>query len=749
MNFKKALSILAAMALFAGVCGTALADETDIVTEDPVGTVETVGEPTDEYKQVAENDNLIMYANLGDGLFYLKDKSNGNIVESTVNADDDNLTPGKERLKLQSQIYIDYITDEGFVNNGTYSTANSKVACVNKGLVSVEEIKNGIRVTYNFETQEIVIPVEYTVTDAGLSAKVVTKDITEGDEVKLYRVYLLPSFGAALNDQNGYVLIPDGCGALAEFNNGADNNIYEGKVYGDELSIKTNAVYNVTQDIRMPVFGISKNGGGVFGIITKGDTSASLKATVANDSFAINSICSVLDYRTIDFDFVVGKVWEHIATYRYSDVQYTLDSYEVQYSILGAENNTYTDMAKIYRDYLVNEKGVGADKDDAVLNLDVYGGFEKQGNFLGIKYNKLYSLTSYLQTVDIVKEFLEDGVSDVAVRYTGWQNDGIFNYKELRSSKILSVLGGKSDFKEMNAYFEENGIDISYEADLISFRKGTTKRAAATLYNEPAIQYDFSPGNFLPYPIYTRHKPWYNITLTRLEGNSQKYLKSLNSNVTSLSLSTLMNEIYSDFRKSVGIYRTDYAEIVTGIFENYKNSGITLTGSSVNAYAFPYVSKIFKAPTSTSAYELFTKEVPFYQIVLHGVIPMTTCPQQLEVDTSMEFLKTAESGTQLLFNCIYEDSSEVRATREEYLYSSTYTFWNDKAKEQYNQLKPLLESVSTAKISGHKELATNVTETVYDNGVTVITNYSDGDYDAGGITVSAKSFKIIAGKETE
>lgn len=783
MNFKKALSILAALALLATAGGTVLADETDsstddveiiddyelsdddviivddfeigddpdavydsdAVVEEADGTIEE--EEVAEYKQVAENENFIMFADFSSGLFYLQSKSDGSIISSTINADNDELTPGKERLKLESQIYIDYLNDEGFVNSGTFSTLNSNIACVNKGLVTVEEIKNGIRVTYNFETQEIVVPVEYTLTGKGLSAKVIAKDIKEGEQAKLYRVYLLPSFGAALNDQSGYVFIPDGCGALAEFNNGAQNNVYEAKVYGEELSVKKTADFSNTETVRMPVFGISSANGGVFGIIKEGDASASVKATVANADFGINSVCSVLDYRVIDFDYAISAAWQKISIFRYSDLHYSLDNYEVEYNILGSGNNTYIDMAKIYREYLVNEMGVGATADDAVLNLDMYGAFETEGNFLGFKYKKLNALTTYLQATDIAKDFTENGVQNLAVRMIGWQSDGIFNYKMLKSSKLLSVLGGKGDFKEMNTYFNENGINVSYESDLISYRKGSTKQAAATVYNKAAEQYQYCLSNYLPFSIYDIHDSWYNVSLSRIEAVSNKYLDSLNDNVTDVSLSTLMNSIYSDFRKSVQIYRSDYTSIVTKIFEAYKKSGITLSGTEVNAYAFPYVSKIYDAPTSNSGYELFTKEVPFYQIVLHGLIPMTSGIQQQELDTSLEFLKSAETGTQLLYNCIYGDSSIVRYSHDENLYSSTYTLWNDKAVENYNQLKPLLDSVNSAAIVNHSELAVDVTQTVYDNGVTVVTNYSDSDYNMNGNTVSAKSFKIIAGKE--
>ena len=149
---------------------------------------------------------------------------------------------------------------------------------------------------------------------------------------------------------------------------------------------------------------------------------------------------------------------------------------------------------------------------------------------------------------------------------------------------------------------------------------------------------------------------------------------------------------------------------------------------------------IYNTPTKNSAYNMFDKEVPFYQIVLKGYVPMTGGTVQSEINTDTELLKAAETGTALLFNCIYEDATLVRGLREENLYSSTYTIWMDKAVKYYKLYNKLFNEIKNEAIVDHVEIQENVMKTTYENGKVVYVNYSKQDVTVEGVTVAARSF---------
>ena len=93
-------------------------------------------------------------------------------------------------------------------------TVNSQTGSVNRSGVSVEPINQGIRVIYDFPRDHITIPVEYTLQEDFLEARIVTDEIVEGEDSFVASISLLPYFGAGSQDDEGYMLVPDGSGSL-------------------------------------------------------------------------------------------------------------------------------------------------------------------------------------------------------------------------------------------------------------------------------------------------------------------------------------------------------------------------------------------------------------------------------------------------------------------------------------------------------------------------------------------------------
>ena len=50
----------------------------------------------------------------------------------------------------------------------------------------------------------------------------------------------------------------------------------------------------------------------------------------------------------------------------------------------------------------------------------------------------------------------------------------------------------------------------------------------------------------------------------------------------------------------------------------------SILADQANAYALPYADHIINVPLSSSKFDIFDAEIPFYQIVMHGVVPYST-----------------------------------------------------------------------------------------------------------------------------
>ena len=75
-----------------------------------------------------------------------------------------------------------------------------------------------------------------------------------------------------------------------------------------------------------------------------------------------------------------------------------------------------------------------------------------------------------------------------------------------------------------------------------------------------------------------------------------------------------------------------------------------------------------------------------------------------------------------------------------------YGNWKEYAKEWYEAYQPLLEKIYNQKIVGHKSIGDKVYQTDYENGISVIVNYSNNDYVKNGVLVcKAKYFAELGG----
>ncbi len=696
------------------------------------------------YTLVAEDNGTSMYADMESGLFVLITAEGNRYYSVSESIEGDEKTKREDLMRYGSQIVLEYAVKDGFATTNLRSFANSKARCVNAGSIKIEKLKKGIRVEYIFSTLDTTIPVEYTLDKGRLNASILASEIKEGEELDVLSINLLPSFDGADANESGYIFVPDGSGALMNYNSGKTDNSYEAYVYGKELTAKKDTMRRTaTQTVRMPVFGSCRVGQKAFlANIIEGDASASIKAVVANDSCGQNIASSVLNYKTVATDTYKGQNNRENDMYRVSQQCYSLDKYTVQYTLLGADKSDYTALALEYQRYLAEEKGMGENDTASLINVDAYGALEVAANFLGLQYTKLKPLTTYEDLTDILSSLKELGVSDPAFRYIGWQNDGIFNKNQLKTSKLLGVLGGKSGWKKLQSYVNENKLTAVYDADLLQFRKGSG--SVFTVYNKKAWQYQYMRSTYVSDLTVDS---WLNLNAKGIEKNSQKYLKSLRDEVKSLSLSTITNLLYSDFKENKGYYRSDFPEMAEKVLKKYQKAGITLCGDNANAYALPYLTTVYNAPTSSSGYNCFDRDVMFYQIVLKGYVSCTSAPRQTELRADNEYLKAVESGSALLFNGTAQNEELIRSSREDALYSTNYKLWQDIAAEQYKEYNRLYSLVLGKKIVKNYEASENVMATEYENGVKVIVNYNYDNTTAEGTEIASRSFKIIKGGE--
>lgn len=689
-----------------------------------------ITEETDEtdiiqYTEISRNSNSILYADTVTGHFALQNINTEEIwYDVPNNTELDDVTSGTERMEVRSQLLLRFILKEEESTVSSYKIETSQ-SCVRGGNVTTELIDHGIKVVYRFENSGISVPVKFYLTDNAFRAEIVTDEIDEGNLSYLIGINLLPVFGAGDRDGDGYVFIPDGSGAVVDFKYHSDMQVpYESTVYGEEKAVDQETKTFKEEQVKLPVFGTVKGDDTLMGIITDGDTDASVTAIYYSDTYGYTSVSSVFHYRVVDTKTMFAKQGGINSTlYRVSDTHAATDVYAVEYSLLDGENSGYVGMAAEYRDYLSRNGLLEQNVLPPSFNLEIYGAADLTTSFLGFKYSSTKVLTTFSQAEDIVLALRDTGIDNISIRYKGFSGDGILNKRINTSASPMGKLGSKNEVLKL--------CDLAAvypDYDLMQIRKGgngvsLSKDILHTVfdYKAPQVLFSHSTGAKLAGED--------NVWLL----NGQAILGSANKLIAShekagyknVSLSMLGSNLYSNFASDQAMYRDETAKYILETIKNFSEITESTALESANAYTLKYADKIWNAPIYSSGYDIFQKDVPFYQLVTHGSITLTSpCVIQSE-EPRITVLKAVETGSELMFGCTYDESTDLIGSRYEELYSTCYENWLDYAAEVHEKYAPLLEKIYDKQITNHYELRQGVFVTEYSTGIKVAVNYNE------------------------
>lgn len=745
---KKIAALISAMLLLLSTGVIAFAEAPTEETEQSKPVIMGVEEDTEDiylttYEEVASNSDSILYADMQKGHFALQDKSDGHIWYSTPNDSlTDNITIGSDKWGLRSQLIVRYLFEEDVLKAVAPSETNSQLSCIEEGSVTVKKIPNGIRVDYYFGDLGVTIPAEYCLQGDSLSAKILLDEIDEGDGCLITDINLLPSFGAGNAQAEGQLLVPDGCGALINFNNGRDRLAYESMIYGEDLIETPELKTTKTEAVRLPVFATLMDNTALMGIVKQGDGSASIRAVNGNENRGYNAVSTVCHLRSLEHLTMFEKKGNSVVG-RLTAWPEGAEEYEVVYTPLKGEEATYVGVAEKYRNYLIEEKGLTAKVQQPSLSVDIYGGVDVKATFLGFEYSKIEKLTTFSQAQTFLEKLYAAVDMPLSVRYLGWSGDGILNKKTPAKATAMKKLGGQKAFTSLAEFLKGTDSVLYTDVDLMQFRKGSEKRAIKNVFNETVEQTERLRSVFT---IRLGLDAVKFITPQDLYGKAETYLKSVKQQgLTHVSLSTIGNLVYSNNSAKNGFHRYFFTGEMEKILKLYHEAGLSLSVENGNAYAAVYADRIYDAPTVTSGYDIFDEEIPFYQIVFHGYVTMTTTPMAQAMEASSNILKTVESGSELLYGGMYAQSSVVTGTRYDYLYSTEFSLWENEAVATTTRYRDLLNTVYDETITGHRAVAVDVMETTFSDGTRVLINYTEEAVTIDGVTVNAGDYAVMEG----
>src|SRR5690606_30238061 len=275
----------------------------------------------------------------------------------------------------------------------------------------------------------------------------------------------------------GYVLVPDGSGALIRFSDyEASLNGYTGTVYGQDVSQnqtqytrETNMV-PVKQPV-MPLFGVSYGDGTQAAFIsytTKGAEYMQIYARPRNSADSYN----LTDYQIAHTRYLYNRLYTQV--YNQSGAGYQslfeernhFDIYQ-QFDFLAGDGSSlanpysadYVGMARKYRDHLI-QTGVLVPKSNEEVNVPIRIDFLMSDAKKSLVGTEDVVVTNIYQVRDILTDLQNNGVYNINSGLLGYQKGGVTLGRK-NEPEWSDSIGSKNAFQSVVNELKEQGIDVS------------------------------------------------------------------------------------------------------------------------------------------------------------------------------------------------------------------------------------------------------------------------------------------------
>lgn len=709
-------------------------------------------EEADALTRISDNERFILYANLHDGTAAVEDRTTGQTwYTNPEDRRSDGLASGFNKNALLSAITVGYRTEQS-----VDMTCGAYMSCINKdGLYYSIQEDGSIIFLFDFPNEQFTIPVRYAIESDCFTATILMEGVTESGTNEIMSIDLLPFFGAGSTQDDGFMLVPDGSGALIYYNNNRlTASTYSKALYGfdngtnDKLagSKASTAYFTLSENQYLPVFGSSCGNGAFLAVITEGSARANIKANVARKYTLYNTVWSSCNYRTMGTVRQTQKDGSETAVTIAEKKLETWMDYQVSYFFLPEDENTLGDMAALYRSYLAENQGLTAhasQEEDIPLYLDLYGYIEKTKSFLGIPVETKIAMTTFGDANDMLDTLQADGVEHVVMKYNFWAKDSFYQKIPVHTNADSKV-GTDQELLALQERLENQGGKLYLSADLLNVYKtgrGVSRYSDVLLSvaNIAQRQYKFALDTAM---TDSRYDAWYLLRpwsipefFGKLTGDAK------NSGIHALALDSVGTMLYSELA-SDGMGRNQALENMANTLKSAEKAVSSVMLEGANSYTAVYASDLIRTSRKSSGYDLEDVSVPFYQMVFHGYVNYTLDASNLASNPANQTLNCIEFGASPLFSLVGRNKDELIGSRLDKLYSADASNWLTFAAAQYRQVNAALRTVQQSTMTDYQILTDSVRVVTYENGTQIYVNYGDA-VSVNGIALEAKGFAVV------
>ncbi len=588
------------------------------------------------------------------------------------------------------------------------------------------------------------VSIIYRLDDNELKVEVPMEEIEYRKAYPITELMVLPYFGASTTTDTGYVLVPEGSGAIINFNNGKSYlDHYVAQVYGFDEAMRRTELVNETR-AAFPAFGIAYEDGAILSVVEDYTSLANIYADVAGDGRIFNY--AYVSYNMIHGSQLTLSAKNDTSSYEF-EKQLPEGSIKQSYSFLVG--NSYTEMAAEYKESLL-EKYPDLKKTenaDAPISIELVAAVDKAKQILGMPVTLPEVLTSFSQAKEILSDIAQNGYGNLSLRYTGWMNGGI-DHSIPSDIDITSGMGGTKGLKSLVSLAEDLGVDL-YLTGRVEHAYNSNIFDGYWSFTDAA---KYASREVIEIPVFSNI--WYGgLKDNRMETHDllrpsvcvdlmdslADYTKDYKTGVGFEDVGYLLSADYNPKRtvsreKSMEMQMEQLAKIVA--------AGTPITMNAGNEYALPYATLLTNVDLVGKEYLIFDGTVPFYEMAIHGLVDYTGYSVNLAGDSWQAVLDSAQTGAGLAFTFIYDSVDDLQGTEYMDFFGANYDAWKEKAKAYADRYEKDMKGLNNKAITDYRILADGVTATVYEDNTVVYVNKTKADYVDDVVTIPARDYLV-------
>lgn len=596
-------------------------------------------------------------------------------------------------------------------------------------------------------TPSFTVILEYSLNQYGLEVKCLTDLIEIGSsQFVLQEVSFLRGFGA-LEGGRPKFLLADGCGGLVKTTDCSDEN-FEAKVYGDNPVIDSDNTATLMQSYRMPVFGYSSNSGSYLAVIINAAEVAKVRAQTKGSKNTCDLIYSAFALQ--DMDKMSIRPGSNMFDVNYYSNKVIEQSPTLLYCF-GKADMTDTDFAEQYREYLLKQKVEIQKSNGGALWLEFSGYTVVETNIAGIPIKKKIALSTLSSIQNIVNRLHTKGVENIYLRLKDFGNGGK-EHGAANTFELDKIVGTTEELKTLAETLSKHGGKLYLENEVVysytdNAFDGFRGREDSSHNLSGGIAYD-KQFNVVELNYERALQPRYIVSPTNYHSYFETFTRKLKNKIGDVSLSVSWssggNILVADYKKSAVVDRIATLKNVESAFGLLNNNFGKVMTSGGNIYVLKYAEAITDVPLYNSNLTIENDNSLFYQTVLHGLVGYSGESISTSLYPDELILRSVESGAALYYSLITEKNAyvELNMSNDMVLLPPMAKKLVEEIGDNTVKLAEFYRAKSDSSIKAHVELAKDVYKTEYSNGLYSIVNYSDTDYQAGGITVKACDYYL-------